>query len=41
MGSRNKLQRQKKGPWNLGERKVKVTSLVGQEKGARKGAGVL
>ena len=27
MGSNNKLQRQKKGPWSLGERKAKVMCL--------------
>lgn len=32
VGSGNKLKRQNKGPWSLGERKAKVTSL-----GARRG----
>ena len=40
MVSGNKLQRQKKGPWSLGERRVKVMCL-GEERGARKGAGLL
>ena len=31
MGLVNKLQRQKKGPWSLGERKVKVMCLEGEE----------
>ena len=30
LGSRNQLQKQKKGPWNLGERKAKVTPLGGR-----------
>ena len=33
MGSENKLQRQKTGPWSLGERKVKVTHLEGRKEG--------
>ena len=33
MGSGNKLQRQKKGSWSLGEGKVKVTCLVGRRGG--------
>ena len=32
--SGNKLQKQKKGPWSLGEGKAKVTPLVGGRGGA-------
>ena len=39
--SGNKLQRQKKGPWSLGEREVKVTYLQGRRSRGEKGRGVL
>ena len=37
MGSRNKSQGQKRGPWSLGERKVKVTLLEWQGGEEREG----
>ena len=40
MGSGNKLQRQNKGPWSLGKRKVMVTHL-GKKEGERKDAAML
>ena len=40
MGSEDKLQRQKKGPWNLGYKKVKVTHLEGKRRGTRKVEGI-
>ena len=33
--SGNKLQRQKKGPWSLGERKAKVTCLEKEKRGGK------
>ena len=39
--SGNKLQRQKKGPWSLGEKRVKVRRMGGVKEGEGKSAGVL
>ena len=33
VGLGKKLQRQKKGPWSLGERKAKATGSWGEEEG--------
>ena len=39
MGSVNKLQRQKKGPWSLGGKRKVKEAPVGKKRGKRKGKG--